>query len=225
MPRPTGARTVLYPVFLDLRGATVLVVGGGSVAARKIAALLDAGANVTVVSPRIDPLLSRLTRRRGLRLLRREYRSTDIKKQSLVFALTDNLALNRRIANHARRARIPVNVAAPPEAGDMQIPAQVRRGALCVAVSTGGASAALAANWRQRLERIIGPEWDVWLAELDILRRQILREVESDSVRRALLQELGALRWGRLVRDKGVARARAEAKKLIRRRTMPKVKR
>jgi precorrin-2 dehydrogenase/sirohydrochlorin ferrochelatase len=211
---PPRKRTALYPLFLDLHGASVLVVGGGSVAARKISTLLDAGAKIAVIALAFEPSIAK---NRKLRRIRRSYRSSDIKKQKLVFALTDNARLNRRIAADARRARIFVNVAAPPESGDVQIPALVRRGPLCVAVSTGGASAALASAWRQRLERIIGPEWEQWLAELEKNRQRILREIKSESVRRKLLQELGALRWGTLVRTKGLAHARAEAKKLIRR--------
>jgi precorrin-2 dehydrogenase/sirohydrochlorin ferrochelatase len=217
MPRPKLNHTVLYPVFLDLRGASVLVVGGGNVAARKISTLLEAGAKITLVALNVE---ASIEAKHGVRLIRRRYRSSDIKKQRLVFALTNDTALNRRIAADARRARILVNVAAPPESGDMQIPAQIRRGSLCVAVSTGGASAALASGWRQKLERIIGPEWEQWLAELERLRRRILSEIKSESARRKLLQKLGTLRWGRLVRSKGLPHARAEAKKLIRRNSL-----
>ncbi len=214
MARRPSEKTV-YPLFVDLHGAKVLVVGGGSVAARKVPSLLAAGAIVTVIAPEIDVAIHS-DGGKNLRLLRRGFRPSDIKSQKLVFAATSNTALNRRIAAAARRARILVNVAAPPEAGDVQIPSVVRRGSLCVAVSTGGASAALAAAWRQKLEATIGPEWTVWVGELERIRARILREIPNESVRRALLQDLGRLRWARAVKTQGLAKVRREVDGLIR---------
>jgi precorrin-2 dehydrogenase/sirohydrochlorin ferrochelatase len=213
-----SVRKPLYPIFLDLNGAAVLVVGGGNVAARKVPALLDAGARVTVIAPEIDATIVRATRRadKRLRLLRRMFRSSDIRKHKLIFAATSNNAVNTCVAAAARRAGIPVNVAAPPDAGDVQIPSVVRRGSLCVAVSTGGASAALAAAWRQKLERLIGPEWSDWVGELERVRARVLRVIPSESARRNLLQKLGDLSWARAVKSKGLVQVRRELNKLIR---------
>ena len=212
------ANQPFYPIFVDLNGASVLVIGGGSVAARKVGSLLSAGATVTVIAPKVDAEIDahREVFGKKLRILRRVFRSSDIKKQKLVFAATDSKPLNTRIAAAARGVGILINVAAPPEAGDIQIPSLVRRGALCIAVSTGGASAALAAAWRQKLEKIIGPEWTEWVGELEKFRTKILREVRSDDARRELLQELGQLQWARAVKTRGLAKVRRDVEALIR---------
>ena len=206
----------LYPVFIDLAGAAVLVVGGGSVAARKVPSLLAAGAAVTVVAPRIDPAIIRVRGPAGrAKIVRRAFRPRDVHRQKLIFAATGDPALNRRIAAAARRARILVNVAAPPEAGDIQIPSVVRRGRLSIAISTGGASAALAAALRVRLERTIGPEWTGWLNLLEQTRRRILKKVSNAAVRRKLLQNLGNPRWAARVKKLGLPRVRAEVNKIV----------
>ena len=206
--RKTENPSSVYPLFVDLRGAKVLVVGGGSVAARKVPALLEAGAIVTVVAPDVDVSIG--ASGKNLRILRRGFRVSDIQKQKLVFAATSNTKLNQRIAAAAKRARILVNVAAPPEAGDVQIPSVVRRGSMCVAVSTGGASAALAAAWRRKLEAIIGPEWSEWVAELERLRARILCDIPNERARRAVLLDLGRLRWARAVKTQGLSQVRRE---------------
>lgn len=208
---------MLYPLFLELAGAPVLVVGGGRVAARKVASLLHAGAEVTVVSPEFVSTLQRMARRRGApRLLRRRFRAGDTRKMQLVFAATDDLDVNREIAGVCRNSGIPVNVAAPPDAGTFQVPATIRRGPLCVAISTGGASAHLARIWRERLERLIGPEWARLARLLASKRRRVLTANFDPEKRRRLLIALAQPKFARLIKSEGVPAASAAMDALIR---------
>lgn len=209
------AKAPLYPASLDLRGAPVLVVGGGAVAARKAGALLLAHAVVTVVAPAFHPAFARLARRPGLRQVRRRFRLSDLRIPRLVFAATDDAALNARIAADARRRGVWVNVAAPGECGDLQVPAAVRRGQVCIAISTGGASAALARTLRERLERAIGPEWGQFAALLEQRRERVLRGVADKSARRRLLKALGSPRFSELIRQRGARRAARDMDRLI----------
>jgi siroheme synthase-like protein len=210
MPKPA-----LYPLFLDLDDAPVLVVGGGEVAERKIAGLLESGARVLVVALSATPAIARSARKKALQLERRGFKLPDLRGKRLVFAATNNLALNRRIAKSCRARGIPVNVAAPPEAGDAQVPAMVRRGAFCLAVSTGGASAALARHWRKRLEKIAGPEWGELAGLLEPRRERVLREITDEAARVKLLRQLAAPRWAAVIKRQGAKAAAKAMDKLI----------
>jgi siroheme synthase-like protein len=141
----------LYPIFLNLRGRPVLVVGGGRVGVRKIRGLLEAGARVTVVDPRGEPALA------GLPLVwrRRKFRRSDVRGMTLVFAATGDRAVNHTVAEQARRLGIPVNVADSLAECDFLVPARVRKANLQIAISTGGQDPRLAKELRRQLERML----------------------------------------------------------------------
>ncbi len=141
----------LYPIFLDLRGRPVLVVGGGRVGLRKIRGLLEAGAHVTVVDPRGQPELAALP----VLWRRRKFRRSDVRGMTLVFAATSDRAVNHAVAEQARRLGIPVNVADNPAECDFLVPARVRKANLQIAVSTGGQDPRLAKELRRQLERML----------------------------------------------------------------------
>jgi precorrin-2 dehydrogenase len=172
------------PVFLDVTAKPCLVVGGGATAERKAAALLDAGAAVTVVSPALTRGLAARVQARQLRHLARAYRSGDLDGATLVIAATNDPKLHRAIAADARAAGIPINVVDQPELCSFIAPAVVVRGALQIAVSTGGASPALAARIRRELELSFGEEYG---RALEILRgaRTMLKESKLAPLERA----------------------------------------
>ncbi len=132
-----------------------MVVGGGEVASRKVGGLLQSGAEVVVISPEIRPELAE----GKAELWRRPYRDGDLEGAHLAFTATDSRAVNAAVAREAARRGIPVNVADRPSEGDFALPSVLQRGRLQVAVSTGGASPALAKRIRGELERTFGPEW------------------------------------------------------------------
>ena len=122
-----------YPIFLDLTGKPVLVVGAGRVALRKVKGLLEGGARVTVVAPRAAPEFGRLV----VKWRRRSFRKTDLDGKVLAFTATDDRKVNRLVAQEARRRSIPVNVADAPDECDFLVPSRVRSGNLQIAISTG----------------------------------------------------------------------------------------
>jgi siroheme synthase-like protein len=179
----------LYPACLNLAQREVLVVGGGAVALRKVTALLRAGACVTVVSPKLCRGLSRLAGRPRLKILRRAYRAADVRNQWLLIAATDQAAVNVRVCKDAARARVFCNVVDQPELCTFQAPAVMQRGLLQIAISTGGASPALARDIRRRLEADYGPACARLLNALMGLRRRIRRKYPDDPARRRRLLE------------------------------------
>ncbi len=142
---------VYYPVFLDLGGRPVLVAGAGKVALRKTRGLIEAGAEVTVVSPRGEPEFERL----GVIWRKRRFRRSDVVGKVLVFAATNDRQVNHAVAAAAAKEGIPVNVADAPAECSFLAPARIRHGDLQVAVSTSGRSPRLAVALRKRIEAVL----------------------------------------------------------------------
>jgi len=148
-----------YPAMLDLRGRPVVVVGAGSVATRKIADLLAAGARLTVISPVVSSRVARWADDGRLRLVRRRYRAGDLRDACLVIAATSSPTEHRAIANEARRISAWVNVVDQPVLCSFIAPAVVTRGDLIIAISTSGRNPALARWIKQVVATVIGPEY------------------------------------------------------------------
>jgi len=143
------------PIFLDVRGRPVLVVGAGSVAARKADLLLRAGAELAVVAPDVGTAIAELAGAGQVRLLRRRFEPADLNGVAAAIAATNDPATNQAVFAAARGAGIPVNVVDQPAISTFIFPAIVDRSPLIVAVSSGGASPVLARLMRARLESLI----------------------------------------------------------------------
>lgn len=178
------------PIFLDVAGRECVVVGGGEVAARKVESLLEAGASVTVVSPRLSTKLEALAAREMLRHVARGYQRGDIRGCSLVYAATDDPKLHRELAAEARALGIPVNVADVPELCTFIAPAIVKRGALQIAISTSGASPAFASRIRRTLEQQFGAEYAITLEVLLAVRRRLQADEIDPAERMRRLTDL-----------------------------------
>ena len=143
------------------------MVGGGSVATRKARKLLQAGAEVVVISPEIRPELLGLE----VEVYDRAYEYGDLAGAALAFAATDSREVNAAVAREAKKRGVRINVADRPSEGDFAVPSTLRRGGLQVAVSTGGASPVLARRIRNELEASFGPEWAGVVEELEAVRK------------------------------------------------------
>jgi uroporphyrin-III C-methyltransferase / precorrin-2 dehydrogenase / sirohydrochlorin ferrochelatase len=143
------------PIFLNVRGQSCLVVGGGDVAARKVELLLKAQASITVVSPELCAALTALSKAGKLTHLGAMFRDEHVGGQRVVIAATDDEGVNRVVAEAAQRKNIPVNVVDRPELCTFIMPAIIDRSPVIVAVSSGGASPVLARLLRARLESLV----------------------------------------------------------------------
>jgi precorrin-2 dehydrogenase len=204
-----------YPAVLSLCGRACLLVGGGAVAERKAEGLLDAGARLTVVSPHLTARLLALAEDARLRWIPREYARGDVAGFALVVGATDDAAVNAGLAAEAREHGAWVNCADDPAHCDFILPAVVRRGAVTVAVSTGGTSPAMARLLREELEEIItaehgaladvvadvrrclrergvAPGIDEWRRALDAEVRRLVAAGRIDLARERLRERLGA---------------------------------
>lgn len=163
-----------YPIVLDLRGRPCLVVGGGAVAERKVAGLLDAGARVTVVSPVLSEGLLALAREGRIGWRPRAYAPRDLSGCVLCLVAAGDGAVNAAVAAEARRRGVLVNCADDPERCDFILPSVLRRGPLTVAVSTGGQSPVMARLVREEIDAALG-EGCAPLVEIVGQARRVLR--------------------------------------------------
>jgi precorrin-2 dehydrogenase / sirohydrochlorin ferrochelatase len=143
-----------YVAVIDLDDRSVLVVGAGRVAHEKARGLLDCGAAVTVVAPRVSPEVAALP----VELLRRPYRRSDLDGRYLVVAATSDRAVNTRVFADAEARALLCNVVDVPELCSFILPALHREDPITVAVSTGGASPVLAQRLRDEIAKVVRPE-------------------------------------------------------------------
>lgn len=178
-----------YPVMLDISGKPVLVVGGGKVALRKVMRLLECGARVTVISPRLEPELERLADERRIDWIAEPFDESlldRIDEPVLIFGTTDRQDVNVRIHAGAVKRAIPCNIVDVPDLCTFTVPAVVARGDLTIAVSTGGSSPALARRVREDLEKNYGLEYAAMTKVLRDLRTMILSDRDDSGENRKL---------------------------------------
>ena len=162
-----------YPIFVELAGRRCLVVGGGNVAITKVTGLLNAEGEVTVVSPDLHPLLQNLLDEGRIRHIAREYQQGDVEGYDIVMVATDDGAINRTVATHAREQKIWVNSSDDFPNCDFILPSVVRKGKIVLAASTGGASPALARRLRKDLEAFLTDEYALLGDVLAEVRREL----------------------------------------------------
>lgn len=181
-----------FPILLKLEDRLCLVVGGGFVAERRIAALLEAKAKVKVVSPRLTDAIARWAEQGLIVAEQRPYEPADQAGAYLVVAATDSVEVNDAVWQLAQKSNQLINMAERSERGDFIVPSVVRRGKLVIAVSTLGASPSVAASIRRQLERSFGQEYEVYLDFLSEFRLKVQELVKDTKVRqewfRAVLQ-------------------------------------
>ena len=136
-------------------------------ASRKVGKLLQAGAEVIVISPEVLTELAGM----DVEILHRPYEYGDLRGANLAFTATDSREVNAAVAREAEERGVPINVADRPSEGDFSVPSTLRRGGLQVAISTGGASPMLARRIRGELEEAFGPEWAGVVEEFAAARR------------------------------------------------------
>ena len=196
-----------YPLMLDLRGRLCAVIGGGAVAEGKVARLLEAKADVTVVSPAVTPPLAAWARAGRIGHVARCYAPGDLDGQALAFVAVGDGTVAAAVAAEGRRRGVWVNAADDPARCDFILPSVLRRGRLTVAVSTGGASPALARAIREDLEARFPDDYAPLLELVAEVRREMRAasaRVPLTAWRRALDPELR-----RLVADGDRVAARA----------------
>ena len=169
----------LFPAFLKLSNRRVLIVGGGAIAAQKIPGLLQAGASIHVVAPRLHPALNEWVRNREINWSPKSFEPEDLHGAFLVMAATSIPELNAQVFSEADRCNILCNAVDDIDHCHFYYGSIVQRGDLQIAISTNGKSPALAQRLRKELEQQFGPEYEDWLEWLGAAR-EALRAQSND---------------------------------------------
>lgn len=198
----------LYHVSLKLRDQQCLVVGGGTVAERKVGSLLESGARVTVVSPDLVRELRDRVAKGELLYRPHRFQPEDLDGMFLVIAATDDDELNAWVAELCRKRGILVNVVDNPEMCTFFVPASIRRGPVCISISTGGASPLLARRICEYLEPRLVPEVGELALILGMLREKMRRRFPEQEQRQKI--------WEKLLPEKVIEELDEEKMKLFR---------
>lgn len=168
--------TTYYPVFLDLKGKRCVIFGGGALAESKIAKLRDSGAKITVVSPQVTPGIEAAAQQGELDWQAREYQGGDLAGAFLGIAATNVRSVNQLIYQEAEDLSVLLNVVDEPSQCTFIAPSIVNRGPVTVAISTGGASPALARKLRESIGAGQALEWADLAGVLSKARKHVKKQ-------------------------------------------------
>ena len=208
-----------YPIFVEMTGRPCVVIGGGAVAERKVAGLLEVGASVTIVGPSLSAPLEALAKAGEVRHVGRDYAPGDLAGYQFAFVATGDRKVNAAAAREGRERGVWINAVDDPARCDFILPAVIRRGQLLVAVATGGTSPALTRAIREELEtyfteeyaaladivaevrrelrqRAAAPDGAAWRKALDADFRRLVADGKREEAKAHLLERLGAGRCG-----------------------------
>lgn len=197
--------TNYYPAFINLCGKQCVVVGGGKVAERKVLTLLDSGAVVKVISPALTDVLEKQKDKGRIRHIKRNYRSGDLKGAFLVIAATSDERINRKVSDDAPGL---VNVADKPEMANFIVPSVVSRGPMTIAISTSGASPAMARAVRKELQLLYNKDFGQFLDFLKKLRKRVIDEIPDKKARERFLKGVVSKEVLSILRGKGFKEAK-----------------
>ena len=189
----------MFPILLNLSGKLLVVVGGGSVGLRKLTAILEAGGNARLIDPRAIPNLPA-----GVTHIAEAYSADHLDGATLGFACA-SAEVNVQVVADCHIRSLLVNTATSPAEGAFTLPAVVRRGEFTLAVSTGGASPALARRIREKLEAEYDDRFAEWVRVLAEVRTEVLAKVADEARRRELLDGFAEWGWLERLRTEGPA--------------------
>jgi len=182
-----------YPLLLDIAQKPCIVLGGGKVAERKVKMLLKFDAMVKLISPDVTNALRLLAQEGKINIVRRGYRTTDLRNVSLIFAATDNKKMNNKIRDDARRRNIPVNVVDNPDLCDFIVPSIIKKGPLVIAISTSGVLPLLSKKLRKEIDSIVTKDYIQYADIVGKFRKYIINSIEDKKTRRDIMKKIGRM--------------------------------
>lgn len=179
-----------FPIYLELGNRRAVVIGGGYVAARKVAALHDAGARVTVIAEHVKPAFEEAFALANVKLILAPYQKHYLVGATLAIAATHDMLLNKKIFHDCQELEVLCNVVDQPEQCDFYMPAIVKRGDLHIAIGTDGNCPAYSGHVRRKLEESFTEEHGRFVEQLEKTRQHILTEIADANQRKAVLGRL-----------------------------------
>ncbi|MGR3219503.1 MAG: precorrin-2 dehydrogenase/sirohydrochlorin ferrochelatase family protein [Candidatus Anammoxibacter sp.] len=201
-----------YPIYLNINARKCVVIGGGEVAYRKACGLQEAGGEVVVVSPEF---CRQLSEKDVFTLKKKLYEESDIDGAAIVVASTNDEDVNKRVYNDATKRNVPVNVVDQPHFCSFIVPSIIRRGDLCVSISTGGTGPALAKNIRIELEEQFGYEYADFTQLLSSMRQVVLSTITDENKRKTILVRFAGKEFLEMIKNDGKDAAEKAMREII----------
>ena len=173
-----------FPIFIDIKSKPVTVIGGGAIALRKVILLSKANPKITVISESICIELSELLKKHHGKFIKKSFNETDIKSPILIIAATNNLNVNKEIYRVANKKNIPINVVDQPKLCSFTMGSIIERGALVIAISSGGKAPVLARMLREKIEALIPASYAGLVNYVGNLRNFVKKNIKSGNKRR-----------------------------------------
>jgi precorrin-2 dehydrogenase/sirohydrochlorin ferrochelatase len=178
-----------YPIYLELKDTYAVVIGAGSVAARKAKTLVATGANVKVVARNIEPAFKELCEGLPIEIIQGDYSKEHLQDAFLVIAATNDNTLNTQIFEDCQSLKTLCNVVDVPPLCNFYVPAVIRRGDLQIAISTNGKCPAYAGHLRRKFQELITEDHGRFLKVLDHARQLVIQLIPP-AKRKSLLSQL-----------------------------------
>lgn len=193
-----------YPIALNMKGKKCLLIGGGNVAYRKVMHLLQCGADVKVVAPGVIDGIKRLAQKGRIKLVKRTYKQSDLKGMYLVYAATDDNAVNKKVFHSTRSMHTLVNVVDKPASCDFIMPAVLRRGKITITISTEGAAPYASVLLKKRIDELITREYIKLINTIIRARKRLLNRKRSgiDINIEQVLKKISLKRLAGYIKDK-----------------------
>ena len=174
----------MYPLYLKLENTSCLVIGGGGIAERKTQSLLEAGADITLISPDVTDALQILIDKKEIKYKNRVFEKGDTRNYFLIIAATNSRESNIMVYREASESQKLINCVDDPDYCNFYVPAQVNRGNLKIAISTEGKLPMLAGRLRKFFNSLLPENMGDTLDELGDMRKEIISEAGSDETRK-----------------------------------------
>lgn len=181
-----------YPIYLEMSGRRAVVIGAGAVAARKVQALQEAGARVTVVAEHVQRTLEEAFCLPHVELVISPYQKEYLVGATLAIAATNDETLNRQVFTDCQELEVLCNVVDQPELCDFYVPAVVKRGDLQISISTDGHCPAYAGHLRRKLEEMFTDTHGHFVEELEQTRQRVIVAIDNPDQRKAVLGKLAS---------------------------------
>lgn len=181
-----------FPIYLEMSGRRAVVIGAGSVAVRKVQALHEAGARITVVTEHVSDSKMETLQLADVELVLSSYSKDYLVGSTLVIAATNDAALNRQVYHDCQELEVLCNVVDRPEQCDFYTPAIVKRGDLQIAIGTDGNCPAYAGHVRRKLEDLFTETHGQFVNQLEKIRKRIIDEIPDANQRKAILGHLAS---------------------------------
>jgi precorrin-2 dehydrogenase len=175
---------------IQIKGKLVVIIGGGSVAERKVSTILPSDASLTVISPTLTYTLQKLRDKGQIEHIARRYEEGDLAGAFIVIAATNDHDANLAVAREAEKLKILVEVTDNPAAGNITSPAMIRQGDLSIAISTNNRAPSLSAAIKRELSRDYGPEYAKTVRLLGVVREKLLTDGAGSTYNKQVLSEL-----------------------------------